>query len=187
MATIRRACAGDAAAIARVEVETWRETYAGVLPDRMLLGMSERRLTAGWRDTIARAGAAQHVAVADCRGVGVVGFGSCGPMRTGALPYDGEVFTLYVLPDYQGRGIGRALLAKLFATLAGAGRRSALIWVLADNPSRFFYHAMGGALVAVRRERQWGTVLGEMAYGWRDLARAARPSGGLLARRPRST
>ncbi len=187
MAKIRRACAGDAAAIARVEVETWRETYAGVLPDRMLLGMSERRLTAGWRDAMARAGARQQIVVADCRGAGVVGFGSCGAMRTGALPYDGEVFTLYVLPDYQGRGIGRALLAKLFATLTGAGGRSALIWVLADNPSRFFYHAMGGALVAVRRERQWGSVLSELAYGWSDLAVASQPSDGLLARRPRTT
>ena len=185
MVTIRRARAGDAADIARVEIETWRATYAGVLPDRMLLGMSERRLTAGWRDTIARAAAGQHVAVADCRGV--VGFGSCGPMRAGALPYDGEVFTLYVLPDYQGRGIGRALLAKLFATLAAAGGRSALIWVLADNPSRFFYHAMGGALVAVRRERQWGSVLRAMAYGWSDLAEIARTPDGLVARQSRAT
>ena len=31
---LRRARAGDAEAIARIHVETWRATYAGLLPDR---------------------------------------------------------------------------------------------------------------------------------------------------------
>src|SRR6185437_16766733 len=43
MTTIRQARLQDARAIGRIEVETWRASYAGMLPDRVLLGMSEQR------------------------------------------------------------------------------------------------------------------------------------------------
>ena len=45
MSLVRPARLADAEAIARIEVETWRTTYAGMLPDRVLLNMSERRQT----------------------------------------------------------------------------------------------------------------------------------------------
>ncbi len=48
MTIIRQARLGDARAIGGIEVETWRSTYAGMLPDRVLLGMSEQRQTASW-------------------------------------------------------------------------------------------------------------------------------------------
>jgi len=185
MVTIRRARLGDAAAIARVEIETWRETYAGVLPDKALLGMSERRKTATWRAAIAGSKSGARVLVAECSGEGVVGFGSCGPARPSSLRHDGEVFTLYLLPDFQGRGVGRALLGALFASLAGAGMHSALIWVLDVNPSRFFYQAMGGAPVARRNEHLWGTAVRAMAYGWDDLAALPRTAAGTVVRRSR--
>ena len=38
MSAIRHAQIEDAKAVARIEVETWRATYAGMLPDRILLG-----------------------------------------------------------------------------------------------------------------------------------------------------
>ncbi len=49
---IRRADADDAAAIARVYVETWRSAYPGMLPDRVLIGMSVARQQAAWRHTL---------------------------------------------------------------------------------------------------------------------------------------
>ena len=88
------------------------------------------------------------------------------------LSYDGEVYTLYVLPDHQGAGHGRGLLGALFSALSAAGCRSALVWVLAENPARFFYEAMGGTLIATREEPFHGVVLSECSYGWPDL----RPS-----------
>ena len=51
---------------------------------------------------------------------------------------------------------------------------SALIWVLAENPARFFYQAMGGTLIAKREEKLWGVSLHEMAYGLSDLKTAIR-------------
>ena len=68
---------------------------------------------------------------------------------------------------------GRGLLGALFSALSAAGCRSALVWVLAENPARFFYEAMGGTLIATREEPFHGVVLSECAYGWPDLSRHA--------------
>src|SRR5665213_1554517 len=42
MSVVRQARLEDAQAIARIEIETWRATYAGMLPDRVLLNNPAR-------------------------------------------------------------------------------------------------------------------------------------------------
>jgi len=171
-ALVRPAVPGDAAEIAQVHVETWRAAYAGVVPDSYLIAMTETEQRRYWRRQIAARGWAGSVLVAEAPDGGegnLVGFGSCGVLRGGNLPYKAEIYTLYVADDWQGRGIGRGLLAGLFQALLGAGLSSAFLWVLSRNPSRFFYEAMGGEMVGERKERFAGTWLDEMAYAWPDL------------------
>ncbi len=167
MIRIRAAKRGDTKAIGRIQVDTWRDAYAGLLPDKVLLRMSAEIEGGRWVRVIERK---EAVVVAEDSKAGVVGFGSCGPSRLGALPFEGEVYTLYVAPGFQGKGIGRRLLRTLFVELELAGMKSALIWVLKANQSRFFYEAMGGRHVADRDERLWGSVVAESAYGWNELA-----------------
>lgn len=164
--TIRPAQASDARGIARLDVETWRTTYAGVLPAPYLVGLSERRREAGWRGVILREPRNVRVAVDATRVIR--GFGSCGPNR-GDPFFAGEVFTLYVAPDWQNRGIGRRLLIALFRRLVTAGRRSAIVWVLRDNPARFFYERLGARQVSHRPLPVGGMAVEAIAYGWRDL------------------
>jgi ribosomal protein S18 acetylase RimI-like enzyme len=167
-ATVRPARLADAGGIARVHVETWRAAYPGIVPEGYLVGMTESHQTALWEASIRRARGADTVLVAeDAGGAGIVGFGNCGRARCGSAV--GEVFTLYVAGDWQGRGIGRTLLGRLFASLYEHGLTEATIWVLSANPARFFYEAMGGKRLAERREPFSGMVLDETAYGWSDL------------------
>jgi len=163
---LRKAKPEDADAIGRVHVETWRATYAGMLPDDMLVKMSEDRQARLWRRTL-REG--ETVMVAELGQAGVIGFGSYGPNRSDRDGFTGEVYTLYVLPDYQGIGLGRGMLYSLFRSLGREGHESALIWVLAENPSRFFYEAMGGRRIGERKVQMWGTTLHELAYGWDSI------------------
>jgi len=98
-----------------------------------------------------------------------VGFASGGPARQGEMPpgdWLGEVYTLYLLTDWQGRGIGRALLEGLFDRLRERGMKTVALWVVEANPTRFFYEAMGGRQVARRCEHFAGMMLDELAYGW---------------------
>jgi GNAT superfamily N-acetyltransferase len=169
----RQAKLDDAEAIARIEVETWRATYAGILPDRVLIGMSERRQRGAWTGMIRyRPG---DVIVVEQGEAGIVGFGNCGPQRDPALPYPGEIFTLYVAPDAQNRGVGRQLVGALFERLCVGGRNAALIWVIRANPSRFFYERIGGKFVMTRRIRVGGEPVEAIAYGWPDLAAYSVP------------
>jgi len=175
--TVRAARLSDAPAIARVHVETWRLAYPGIVPKEYLVGMTEARQTAQWETSIRRARGADTVLVAEAAtGGGIVGFGNCGRARRGGDR--GEVFTLYVASDWQGRGIGRALLLGLFTTLHRNGLNEGLIWVLSANPARYFYEAMDGKRRAERRESFSGLMLDETAYGWSDL------NAWLAARRP---
>ena len=174
MLTIRAAIPGDIAVIADIYVETWRDAYAGILPDSVLLGLSAKRHAAQWRHSLTR----DRVKVAVDGRRGPVGFGSAGRARSDKLPYAGEIYTLYVHPDFQGRGIGGKLLIALFGALLRDGIESAILWVLADNPARFFYEAMGGKWAAVREETLWGVTVPERGYAWADLSQAIARSEG---------
>jgi ribosomal protein S18 acetylase RimI-like enzyme len=124
---------------------------------------------------------------------GVVGFASFGRARRNARPAAGrfageddpsvgEVYTLYVLPDFQERGIGRRLLAAAFAALAGKGYGCALLWALRDNHARHFYERVGGAMVAERQEQLWGCAIDQVCYGWPDLAQGMSRSASSASR-----
>lgn len=182
MIIIRDSRPTDAAAIASVHVDSWRSAYAGLLPDKLLIDMCKKSQAARWARTVGAGGGSQTVLVADVPPVGVVGFGSCGPARSKRLRQAGEVYMLYVRPEHQDRGIGRKLLYRLFDSLVVRGMTSAVIWVLAENPSRFFYETMGGRCVAQRIGSQWDADLRETAYGWDDLAHVRHRSDARKAR-----
>ena len=85
---------------------------------------------------------------------------------------DAHVVTFAVRECERSMGVGEYLLAGLFDELTKSGINSALIWVLALNPSRYFYEVMGGERVGDRDERLWGTTLKEFGYGWSNLSDA---------------
>jgi ribosomal protein S18 acetylase RimI-like enzyme len=176
---IRRARKSDAGAIGRVYVETWQSAYPGLLPDAMLARMSDVRQSAWWARALDDAREQRGIFVADDEEMGVVGFGSCGPVREipdsfqggldGTESRVGEVYTLYVEADFQDRGLGRRLLDAMLRQLQADGCDTAILWMLADNPARFFYEGLGGAPVGRRADRMAGTPVEEVANAWRDL------------------
>jgi ribosomal protein S18 acetylase RimI-like enzyme len=165
---IRTARLGDARRIARLDVETWRATYAGILATPFLVGLSTSRREVGWSAVIEREPRDVRVAV-DSDG-DIQGFGSCGKCRAGAQ-FAGEVFTLYIAPDWQNQGIGRLLLLALFERLVAQGCASAIIWVLRDNPGRFFYQRLGGREVQHKMFAVGGKKVAAVGYAWPDLPR----------------
>jgi L-amino acid N-acyltransferase YncA len=171
--SVRQARAEDAARVARVYIESWQDTYAGILPNRLLCAMTQNGQTARWRAAI-RARGRETVFVVEAGRAGVVGMTSFGPSRDSTLALDGELYTLYVDPAFYGCGAGRALMQGAFASLRKRGHRSCVIWAHAKNPVRFFYEAMGGKLMAQRTVQMMGDAVPENGFGWRELTLAER-------------
>jgi GNAT superfamily N-acetyltransferase len=167
--TIREATPEDAPGIATVHVESWRTTYRELLPADFLADLSVERRAAYWAEFLRRPDRDSSMLVAEEAGR-IVGFVVAGPERTGTPNYRGEVYAIYLLESHQRRGIGAALLRAAVAWLRSSGYNSMLIWVLAGNPSRGFYAAMGGQPVATQPITIGDTTLEEVAYGWSDLA-----------------
>lgn len=179
MIVVRPAGQADAAGIARVHVETWRSAYAGILPNDYLVGLSDVRHASAWQRTLSEPLRQHGTFVAADRERGIVGFASSGRVRRSPTVAGedwsgaGEVYTLYVAPDDQNQGIGRRLLSASFAYLVELGYERAVVWVLASNPSRFFYTAMSGRQIGVQQEAFAGQTVEEIAYGWSGLPAVA--------------
>jgi len=176
MICIRRARPADAPAIGAVHVATWRNAYAGVLPERYLAGLSPLRHAAGYEQAITDRTNGHAVFVAVASGADapegtpadqatVVGFTSGGRARRPGLG-QGEVETLYLLDDYRERGVGRRLMRAMAAHLAAVGCRSVVLWVLRDNPTRWFYCRLGGKPAAREMIRFAGEAMEQIAFVW---------------------
>ncbi len=142
---VRPAAPADAGAVGRVQVESWRAAYAGMMPDAVLAGLSVEQRAAAWR------GRLEHPEVPERRlfvvevGGAVVGFASSGPSRdAGADTGTAEVYALYLLPAAWGLGHGRALFAAAVDDLRTRGFARITLWVLDRNArGRRFYEAAG--------------------------------------------
>jgi L-amino acid N-acyltransferase YncA len=166
---IRAARATDASAIAKVHVDSWRTTYAGIVPDDYLTNLSYEQRGQYWRDVLAAVDRPAYVYVAQEIAGQIIGFASGGPERSGDAVYKGELYAIYLLDRYQRQGMGRKLTVAVVKRLLQHGLWSMLVWVLAVNPSRAFYEALGGQQVYEKEITIGGALLVEVAYGWRDI------------------
>ena len=100
--------------------------------------------------------------VADEQGE-VVGFVSVGPSRDERGI--GELYAIYVHPDWWGTGAGRALIERGETDLR-SHYAEAVLWVLEDNPrARSFYEAAGWSPDgAVKSDERWGVRAPEVRY-----------------------
>jgi ribosomal protein S18 acetylase RimI-like enzyme len=157
----------DADTLGAMHVQAWRETYADLVPQRVLDALDPVSRGRRWREAI---GIGTRVFLVRDAGA-IVGFGACGPPSGADLPYAGEIGALYVLRQAQRRGIGRALMDAMACDLAAAGRGNAALWVLHGNiPAQRFYEALGGRKVDERTRMRDDWTLHEVAYAWDDVS-----------------
>ena len=166
---LRRAMAGDAPAIARVRIESWRTTYRGIIPDGYLDGMQIDASTAIWERVLAAGPSTTSVFVAERAGE-VVGFASGAMLAEAKFGIDAELVAIYLRREFQHVGLGRRLVGAVVEAQGAYGATGLLTWVIAGNKAaRSFYERLGGELL-VEQPFQWdGMDLVEAGYGWRDL------------------
>ena len=143
---VRHATVGDVPTIAKIHVRAWQTAYRGIMTDDFLDSLTAEQRIPTWTRFLEDVGSQMTVLVATEAGTStILGFCSVCPRRDdAAAATDGELYTIYVDPDRQGTGIGRALIAAGETSLREAGFTAATLWMLKDNtPSRAFYERCG--------------------------------------------
>ena len=172
---IRQATPDDATGIARVHVDSWRSSYRGVVPQEILSGLSYDERQKLWDNILNSSQSHTHCFVATSHSAQIVGFACGGLAREGPQTYKGEIYSIYLLQDYQRRGIGRRLLLSVAEQLMGAGIDSMLLWVFECNHSaRRFYAFLGGEVVRRKNLSIGGADIMEVGYGWKDIGSLVR-------------
>jgi ribosomal protein S18 acetylase RimI-like enzyme len=160
---IRVADSGDASGIAAVHDAAWMEAYRGIIPGADLNRMVERRGPEWWERALRRG---SRIAVLDYED-GVAGYASYGRNRATSLPYRGELFELYLKPEFQGLGFGRRLFTAAQRELSHHGLNSMVVWSLADNERAVhFYEHLGGLLIGRAHEVFSNIPRERLAFGW---------------------
>ena len=168
---VREAKIADAPAIARVNVDTWRTAYRKIVPADYLANLSYEKRESNWQEILSNVKkTGDFVCVAENDSGEIVGFAAGGGERTGKYVYQGELFAIYILEEYQRQGIGRQLVGSVARKLAELSLNSMLVWVLGDNSACRFYEFLGGEKVEEEQTSRAGVILKEIAYGWKDIA-----------------
>lgn len=167
---IRKATTKDAAEIANVHINSWREAYQGLLPqsfldDRPLYFKNRYEL---WKRVTADESQTTFVAESDDNGV--VGFINGYTARDKGYENFAEVYCIYLLQKYHGQKVGFRLLKDFFEVLIKKGFNKAYLWVLKDNPTIKFYESTGAKKVDnIKKAVIGGKNVEELCYVWDDI------------------
>jgi ribosomal protein S18 acetylase RimI-like enzyme len=166
MVTVRLAGAADADAIGRVQVESWRAAYTGLMPDEAVAGFDVESRQRQWREWLgdrSRPGSATFV-VED--GGEVVGFASVGASWDEEAEAEAQLYSIYLHPSCWDRGIGRALLRRAEESMRSSGYRRGVLWVLEGNErAERFYRAAGWEQDGGRKVEEFqGATVAELRY-----------------------
>lgn len=152
---VRAARVSDADGLARVQVASWRATFAGLVPEPVIAELTSEAAVAQfadrWRAAISTPPTSKHhvhVAIDKPGEPGILGFAAAGPATDEDLwpATDGELYELHVAPSAAGEGHDGRLLNAVADTFAEDGFSTGYTWALAGDESRIgFLEAAGWA------------------------------------------
>jgi ribosomal protein S18 acetylase RimI-like enzyme len=139
---IRKAKLADSLAIAIIHIKSWQAGYKNIIPNMFLNQLSIKDIEQKWQNFIM----ATTVLIAEMNSQ-LVGFSCIGPYRDIASSNHikpGEIYSLFLHPDFWRQGLGKKLCLKSLSKLKQDGFTEVMLWVLEDNePAQAFYKAIG--------------------------------------------
>ncbi|PLX38363.1 MAG: GNAT family N-acetyltransferase [Hyphomicrobiales bacterium] len=160
---IRLAAPADAVEIARTHDASWRYAYRGVIEGAHLEKMIARRGPAWWKTVLTKG---RCTMVLEMSGK-IAGYVTFGPNRLREAEQEGEIYELYLRPEYQGLGFGRALFNAARGELKRLRYAGLAVRALeANEPANAFYKALGGSIVGQRHELIGRVVMRLNVFSW---------------------
>ena len=166
---IRPGVVSDAAELANVHLNSWRESYQGIVPESYLsrLPLSFRGRLKFWEYLFNEAQDSVTF-VAESAENGIVGFSSVGEARDPDYEGWGELAAIYLLNQFKNKGVGKALLDIAFENLKARDFKKYYCWVLENNPTIHFYEKSGAKKGQGKKTIQLEKELTEVPMEWSE-------------------
>jgi GNAT superfamily N-acetyltransferase len=163
---LREGRAADIPAISRAYAQSWRETYQGIAPAPFLEGMTEAASAQIFQQSFQPNSFSYFLYVVEVEGE-IVGFVDGGKERGRPESGEGEIYAIYLLKPFQGKGIGRELFRAALGRLRQSGLSPTIVWVLEKNPYRRFYESLSGKIMPrVKTLDATGEKINLVSYTW---------------------
>lgn len=163
MYIIRYADVNDAKILGDIHSQSWKIAYKGMVPDVILNNITsekrqkyfEKALTEGWEEVA--------IILKEEKALGLISIGKC--RDEDKNDSYGEIWGIYLLPEYWNIGIGSELISWGLNELKKRNYKEVTLWVLEDNlNARKFYEIMGFEHDGTVKEITIGKILNEYRY-----------------------
>lgn len=168
---IRKAKFSDSEQIALIHINCWRTSYRNIVPDEVLdKKLSLERSMKNWENTLKHYSDLIFLVVENDSGK-VIGFCSGGKNREieKTPQFAGELMAIYILKQYQKKGIGRKLVREFVNELLKKDIDNMIIWALQKSKYKKFYEKLGGQYVDEKNIEIGGKKLKVVAYGFEEI------------------
>lgn len=175
MPLIRPATTDDIPTIAALHIEGWKGAYGGIVDQAYLDSLTVEKRITDWTTWMASGESDVFIAELDGRPAGFAVTGRTKTPPPGSSPirpsHSGEIYALYLHPDFWRQGVGTALIKHAARHLKEHKHSTICLWVLDGNVrAKAFYEKMGGQKIGNKMIEIGPSKLKEVCYGWKDTA-----------------
>ena len=142
---IRKALMKDCKELAQVKRKVWETTYRGIYPDVKLDNYDFKKQEKKFQDIVNNHEINLYVITDNNKIIGYMSEGQpCRPFGN----YQQEIGLLYILKEFQGKGIGKKLFQLAYDSIKNKGYKNFFVSCNKYNyGSQEFYKKMGGTIV----------------------------------------
>lgn len=153
----------DCKELAEFITKTWNETYRGIVNDKFLdrLKTTESERCNKFIENFDEKNNMQYIIKRDSE---IIGFSK---LSKGSDKKNIELQSLYVLKQYQNKGIGKELIEKAFDEAKKLGYKKVIIGCLENNKANEFYKKMGCKFIEKRDFNLPNQILHENVYEYK--------------------
>ncbi len=164
----RKANVEDALAVAKVHVESWWKSFARIVPQEFLDTLTVEKREQAFRQRFDDAN--YKMFVAESAKDGIVGFADFGAARESDFAFEAELYAIYLLREFQGKGIGEHLFRLCQKEMVADGYGSMYLMALEVSPYKLFYERMGGEFIGKGNHFLALVEFETVIYGWKNLS-----------------
>lgn len=163
MYTIRYADSKDARILGEIHSASWKEAYKGIIPDEILNSFTLEKREAFFRRALSEGWEEDAIIFNGNQALGLI---CIGRSRDSDLMDDfGEIWGIYLLPEYWNQGIGSRLIDWGINELKKRSYSHVSLWVLEKNMNaRHFYERKGFRHDGTKKDIRIGIDLKEIRY-----------------------